>query len=76
MTYTITFRVPATEAEKVAPVFTHDRDSKVTDIDNKFLRPAREAGKLLTVTSESEAVAKIMADVLSKDFDEVTITQS
>lgn len=76
MTYTISFRVGATEAEKVAPVFAHDAESPVTDKDNKFSRPARKAGKMLSVTSESETVAKVLADILAKDFDEVTITQS
>ena len=75
-TYTISFRVPATEAEKVAPVFSHDIESPVTDKDNRFPRPAREAGKTLSVKSKSEAVAKVMAEILAKDFEEVIITQS
>lgn len=76
MKYTITFRVPATEAERVAPAFTHAAESPVIDGNNKIAKPAREAGKVLKVTSSSENVAKIIAEVLAKDFDEVTITAS
>ena len=75
-TYTISFRVPATETEKVAPVFSHDIESPVTGKDNKVTRPAREAGKTLSVQSKSEAVAKTLAEILAKDFEEVVITQS
>jgi hypothetical protein len=76
MTYTITFRVPATVAEKVVPVFSHVAESPVVDGDRKASRPAREAGKLLSITSESENVAKVMAEILAKDFDDVEVTQS
>lgn len=76
MKYTITFRVPAVEAEKVMPAYSHDATSPVIDGTGKATRSAREAGKVLSVETASESVAKIMADILAKDFDEVAITAS
>ena len=76
MKYTVTFRAPAAPAEKVQATFSHFAESPVIDGAGKFARPARDAGKLLKVTTSSEAVAKMLCEILAKDFEDVAVTES
>lgn len=76
MAYTVTFRAPAVEAKKVEASFSHFSESPVIDGAGKFARPARKAGKILEVTTSSESVAKMLCEILAKDFDDVAVTES